>query len=72
MTDAKENDLESVSGAPLDTDPAPSGTGEPYDADGVIEPDDETDVDADRRDPAGDDQIDDPSLERRDGPLTEP
>lgn len=71
MTDARENDLESVSGEPLDTDPTPSGTGEPYDADGVIEPD-ATSVDADRRDPAGDDQIDDPSLDRMDGPLTEP
>ena len=70
MTDARENNLESVSGEPLDTDPAPSGSGEPYDADGVVEPD--TSVDADRRDPAGDDQIDDPSIDEAGGPLTEP
>ena len=69
MTDARENDLESVSGEPLDTDPAPSGTGEPYDADGVVEPDS---TDADRLDPAGDDQIDDPMIAQADGPVTEP
>ncbi len=65
MSDAKETDLESVSGEALDTDPAPTRGGrQPYDADGFVEPD--------RLDPAADDEIDDPSLDEADGPLTEP